>query len=55
MKAFAKEVPFDRIKGRGGKKTKYCSCCISKNCFPGTKNQKKAKRQELKMAIKKEL
>ena len=54
MKAFAKTVPVDRIKGRGGKKKKYCPCCISSKTIPGSKNQKSAIRQQLKRRLQKE-
>ncbi len=55
MKPYAKDVPIDRIKGRGGKKSHYCRCCISKKCFPGTRNQKKAIREQMRKEMFKEV
>ncbi len=53
MKAFAKEVPFDRLHNRGGKKHHYCPCCFSRNSLR-SKSAKTALRMEQKREMKKE-
>ena len=52
MKAYAIRTPVDRIKHRGGKKAKYCPCCISGKIHPESKSQKHSARQQAKNELR---